>query len=1534
MMIGLSIAAVPPAVAEERSGQAILQLRPDGPIAAIHALQFSSDGKALLAAGDEKLVQVWVQEEGKFVRSHSKSLRHWIGPGPLGSIKAMAVSDSPPLIAIGGVGTFTHHAGFADDGIMIPSFGWSQETLEEIGTVSVFDPQQRIVHRIKTHPGYVQAAQIVSLPEQKTSYLITVGNDQDPTRCETKTESTSVDRSLRIFRIPDGKQMSKWQLPPATLPSKLIAWTDRGTTDFNSIGIAVTTADGKRGSGINFYRPDSDKPIQVNEPFGLAVDHLPQSKTLCASTLRGLVIYNQTDATEIKRIDLRSQLSSSQFIYSLRSILSRPDLVVITTRDLGRADSEHHLHVVNLSSGRIVSGEGISIGRLQNPVLATDPTGQFVAATADVAGGLQIFRIDRLLQADRRPTQKIQSEFQPVRRATVRSVDGVVELVVQFQQKTDSAIFTLKQNKFQRAKNQSWNSADEPVSFQNIPQKKQFVASTTLPGVPADKVQIDTTIPPLGKLIRSALLDQRPLLAVAYLQHGGESQPTLSLFDPISGAELRRLNGHQQFVTAIEFSSDHKYLTSVSSDGLVCVWKLTDLDKLIGRRATLSGYRWCVKNDRITVIETVDPDPDNQLQVGDQITAIISDAGQVESIDSPEHFFRLLSTRQPMTDLRVRINRNERALTVVVKLSQAADERKPLFSFICKEHEAIPQWLAWTPGGPFQSCGAEIERSAGWHFNPQSAEQMAKFAPFQQYRDQFMGDGLVDRLLAIGRLPDVWPPPIEMDVASQLIDIDGNHARPEAGEFRVDAKPDKIQISTADLPFASVDGVVGQVDDEKPFPLVRSELDPDIWIGELQQAMRADAKQDFTVRIKSKRLRDGIHRKSWTMNPSKPIAPNDDESGLPAVQWIAQSDRTELKRSELRRSELPEQEIRVEAMLDAATIPADSQFKVIRGDEEFDLAKLRVVGNRVSGTIPLQPGRNHIRLKLENSGAVSTSPPVEVVLLDPPSIESVDGQVDPKNRASLALKIRSTSKLDRDNFRVLVGGVPYLDWKLSSPSDTSGDQFLRFTISSLVVAEGENSIEIQLVDSDRQQWDQQSISLIGSPQPKQPLLKMFLANDGAFESDVIEVAAEVTSDDLEEVRCQVGSRRVPVSLSRIGNSSTQLIKIAVPLDTGLNHISMSAISASGLVTTVSRRVSRIPRPVEIVVTQVEGKNVSPINFSSPTRDAFVADKPISIPRGTLRGFVRVSKQSDQIPRSAKVIRAWVNGFLQSVVPLRSSGNGNELHFNIPILLSAKQNAIQLDLPGLAEADDSIADIKLDCVEPSRDQTLHLLVISTQVSLRQRKEYEAKVLRLLGIEDGKMPSFSKVIAGSPVYPALTGSASRSDSVRQLVEQCRFELSGKQGVNSTVLIYFHGQEFRSGDGKLCLMTMDARPERAFQDSSLITSAYLGKQLQGLKCANLIFLDVTEHPDSHSTPFTADPAEPQLGFLRLNRYAGGQPHEASSPLLLNEIQRVMPRVGQLDQLARELRNEVQNTPGLAISESIPATIRWMRFGELATP
>lgn len=1514
---------------------AILRLRPDGPIARIHALEFSSDGKQLYAAGDEKQIQVWRVNDGRFERAHAESLRHSIGPGPLGSIHAMSVSDDQRYVVAGGIGTFKDHADFSSGGVMVPSVGWSEQTLSQLGTVSLFDTTNKTLQRIKTHQGYVLAATIISTQRLVAPYLVTIGNDQKPTDCGDPERETKVDRSIRVVRIPDGEVLYQWSIPETKVQPTLNVWAIQNATDETGLRIAVSLYNGGNRDGVDLFVPGVPQPKHIDEPYALTVDRIGQRDEILVSSRQGVRIIDAESGQQKTRLNLSQQLRSSEAIYSIRSVRDQPSLAAVTTRDVSQRNSPFRLRLLNVTRGDM-SSAGIDLGNRQNSVMAADPTGKFIAATADVAQGIQIFSVAELERENFQPEQVLKPDFQPISRAALITVGDTKILKIQTSgAQGQNQTYQFSENSLRPAEPSDWRSTGQQMRFQRTGNENEFVASSV--GGQPSELKIQTSSPPLGKQINSKLLGGQPLAAIASMQFENESQVQLSLYDPTTGIELRRLNGHQQFITGIEFSEDHEHLTSVSSDGMVCVWSLADLDQLIGKRSTIRGVDWCLENGYPTVSNIDQRHAQDSLKVGDQVIGIVDseDNERTVEFESFEQFFRSLADIAPDGVPRLLVERDQKRWRVSVRLEQGTDERKPLFSFITLPNAQanVFDWLVWTPSGPFQSSGQPIEERAGWHFNPDDENPNARFAPLAQYRDDFYGEDLVDSLVTLGGIPSVWPPELEPEVSASLIDVDGEYVFADARLFQPTKPIVELQVFVAGVPATSVSQVLVRLDDGEPLEIMRSTFDPEIWQYELSEPLPLENPHDIDVSVMSKRIPGGSTELTWDVaaierpivepEPEVEPEPKPEPVELPEIRITSHASFSELQAADLGSN----MQISLEAIVDADQIPDGVKIVGVNNEKEVDLTSVQRDANGVKASIPLLFGTNRLALRLKRGISSVTSTPIMIDLIDPPIIDWIAGRAEEKNVGRVQLGVRSSRKPTKNNLQLSIAGVRRRQYKVSveEPSPARPNLF-PVILTGIPLSQGRNRIEVQLLDVTGDVTSRKGLVLLGKEQPKQPKLSLFLSDGAVFESSELGFTIAVTSDDLKEVTWHVGDKQESIAIQP-DQKGRQLIDLNIPLQVGVNSLVLTAVSNAGLTTTESRSITRLQPPVELTVQHFTAENNKAIPLQVGDDSRYTSSIPVPVARGSLRGKVQISESMRDEQISSQRIRVWVNGFLQSIVDLEPTNEPGELRFEIPVMLSLPENEVRLDLPGLVEGEDTAVDLSLLCADPSTDQTLHLLILSTRVEGKQQREYEKNVVNLLGIANGRMPAFNRVISGSPHYPALASKQVRSDSLRWLIQNCRFLLASEQARNNAVLIYFQGVELVNRDGQFCLMTSDATPDDAFTGKGLITSTYLGDQFRGMKCANLLFLDVTPHPQSAPLEGNRDPAQDHFGVLRLSHsQAGGGPAGLS---LLSQLNKVIPRVGELGQVTAELQKQTKDAQGLAFTESILPPIRRMKFG-----
>jgi WD40 repeat protein len=102
--VAVAVTERPRAQVADQAAVPILMLDPGGHMGQIRGLTFTSDGKRLVSAGDDKVVRVWDWQGGKTVRT----IRGQVGPGPEGRVHVLALSPNGRWLAVGGyLGDFT-----------------------------------------------------------------------------------------------------------------------------------------------------------------------------------------------------------------------------------------------------------------------------------------------------------------------------------------------------------------------------------------------------------------------------------------------------------------------------------------------------------------------------------------------------------------------------------------------------------------------------------------------------------------------------------------------------------------------------------------------------------------------------------------------------------------------------------------------------------------------------------------------------------------------------------------------------------------------------------------------------------------------------------------------------------------------------------------------------------------------------------------------------------------------------------------------------------------------------------------------------------------------------------------------------------------------------------------------------------------------------------------------------------------------------------------------------------------------------------
>jgi hypothetical protein len=311
-------------------------------------------------------------------------------------------------------------------------------------------------------------------------------------------------------------------------------------------------------------------------------------------------------------------------------------------------------------------------------------------------------------------------------------------------------------------KKQGWEIADAVLGGWRVKGIKQQVAGNKIWDVvdwegPGSSGQVKVELAATEEVTDYALLPASafspvPLLALASWR-GNISEARLCLYNARTGEQIRQFNGHTEPIHCLAASPDGKLLASAAADQTVCLWTLTDVKQILGQQGTLWGVFIQKQGNSLVVSRVEDGSPAfGKLKSGDRVEGVAVKQGAIpRGLTSPTEYFGALWDVKPQSKVWLHIDRNGAKQTVELVLGQGVDEQKPLLSlFITGDRGQARQWIAWTPTGPYDSSGKEVERYLGWHFNPTRLEQPAKFAHADAYRARFLKPKLLKALVAYG----------------------------------------------------------------------------------------------------------------------------------------------------------------------------------------------------------------------------------------------------------------------------------------------------------------------------------------------------------------------------------------------------------------------------------------------------------------------------------------------------------------------------------------------------------------------------------------------------------------------------------------------------------------------------------------------------------------------------------------------------------------------------------------------------------------
>ncbi|QDV66440.1 WD domain, G-beta repeat [Rosistilla carotiformis] len=261
----------------------------------------------------------------------------------------------------------------------------------------------------------------------------------------------------------------------------------------------------------------------------------------------------------------------------------------------------------------------------------------------------------------------------------------------------------------------------------------------------------------------SEALKETPILVAA--THIAGQEPRLTVFDTASGAPIRELAAHSERIQSIAFSKDAKLLVSTARDRTLCAWDLSDLNTILGKHGSIAG----VQLDNQAVVKRIRPLPAGMkpapLQKNDRLISIVDEPAWKSGLDLFHRMWQL----EPGSVANVVVQRGTENVQLALPVSQASDERKPLFSLLIADDNrpGSRRWIGWTPSGPFETSSESMMKAIGWHFNTGQPEHPVTYAEIGAYRDQYYRSKLITSLISTRTIPPA--PPLPRPTMSMLL---------------------------------------------------------------------------------------------------------------------------------------------------------------------------------------------------------------------------------------------------------------------------------------------------------------------------------------------------------------------------------------------------------------------------------------------------------------------------------------------------------------------------------------------------------------------------------------------------------------------------------------------------------------------------------------------------------------------------------------------------------------------------------------------
>jgi hypothetical protein len=787
-LLGTAVTAQPPLpVLDDKP---VPQVDARGATAAVMALTFSADGQTLYAAGLDKAVRVWGRRQGRFVLERTYHVP--IGIGNAGAVNAVALSPDGAWLAVAGRAPMRGEAGFRSTDVYVEAGALSEEQNKDVGVIYVARTANPAGGKVlRGHRGGVRALAFLPAAKGKPPLLVSAGVDRD---------GAKLYGTLRLWDVAAGGKplaevtdprtaQRKDRLQPVSTRPGLAAWhTGPGPRDVRvAVAWPEKAPEEKDADKPGYLRlwdasPGAD-PWQrwENDAYGWTAALLDQDGGAARVLLGGAeekggrlrAFRFNADRDTRGSSEVAATFPPSDGTHFLPAALAvvpgrdggAPAYAAVVLQPSGKG-GDFRLALVDLSKGRVAAAVPLAGSDwTQLPALAASATHIAVAATRDHA--VRVYAVADLSKGKEGLEADLTGDALAPRQVAFADQGRRLRL--------DGMLFDLEKRQLV----ENGRAADDAPDMgqwavaRDGDRKGVTVrqGQKNMPGVRLKGADEFVT----AQALRPPAQGRPGVLAVAYTERDA-ARTVIMLCDPTDGRPYRMLYGHLLDVQGLAFSAARPLLASVADDQTVCVWSLADLDRAVGAVPGL-GVGEDGKKVVVRRVEKGSPAAEAGLKVDDVLEKLGVPGGEAKPVTSAAAFLLDVSARKPGDQVEVTVG----GKAVRLPLERGVDVRKPLFSLLLLRSKGGPEWVGWSPAGPYDASGPAAEAHLGWHTNTGDPAAPVSYLPAREHQKDFYREGILGYLAA------------EADLSRALRKWDADHPVKESQPALSPRRPDNAQ---------------------------------------------------------------------------------------------------------------------------------------------------------------------------------------------------------------------------------------------------------------------------------------------------------------------------------------------------------------------------------------------------------------------------------------------------------------------------------------------------------------------------------------------------------------------------------------------------------------------------------------------------------------------------------------------------------------------------------------------------------------------